>query len=318
MVVLIRRLADNELDLLQPMFEAVFKHPVSLALLRWKYACQRGESWITQTADGHFSLHCGIYFRDALLSGRAVRVAQLVDLMAPPKARGLIRTESPFAILMKKILADLPRPDNPLGVALGFPSDRAMRLGEHMGVYRAVDQMMELEFEPMSRRMGSRWRNISSVTHGDAMLLNRAWKKMAGDLTEFSLGVRDVAYLQQRYLNHPEKKYTFLMVESFWLRQSIGLAVIGPGDERRELVDVVCAWKDVPEIIRTAQNWLADNFGKVLHLFLTERFARQLAPLAVRCESTQFRIMGNPFSPQSSIASQQGRWWLTGGDTDYR
>lgn len=314
----IRRVPDDGLSVLQPLFETVFKHPVSLALLHWKYGDQRGESWLAESADGQPTVHCGLYFRDVRLRGRVLRVPQLVDLMAPPKSGGLTRTESPFALLMRKILADLPRADNPDGVAFGFPSDRAMRLGEHMGVYRAVDRMMELEFAPKRRRFGPRWRVLSSVSALDAVVLNDLWTAMSGDLSACALGVRDVGYLQQRYLAHPEKRYTLLLVESHWWRRPIGLAVIGQGEDRRELLDVVSCWDNVPAVIGAAQAWLAESAAQSLTFLLTERFARQLASLAVRCEPSQFRIMANPFSPPSSIAALERQWWLTGGDTDYR
>ncbi len=315
---MIRRLADDEFALLQPMFEAVFKHPVSLELLRWKYADQRGESWIVESADGQPSLHCGLYFRDVILGGEILRTAQLVDLMAPTKSRGLSRTESPFAALMRTILAALPRPNNPAGVAFGFPSERAMRLGEHMGVYRAVDQLMELEFAPIHRRSGPRRRVLSSISATDAAKVNGLWTRMARDLSAFAVGVRDVGYLQQRYLAHPEKRYTLVLIESFWRNKAIGLAVIGPGDDRRELLDVICSLKNVPYVINAAQCWMAENAGKALLFSLTKRFTRPLESFAVRCETTQFRIMCNPFSTPECIASLENRWWLTGGDTDYR
>ena len=317
-VVLIRRLPNEELALLQPLFEVVFKHPVSLELLHWKYGDQRGESWLAESADGQPVMHCGLYFRDVMLDGGMLRVAQLVDLMAPPKSKGLSRKDSPFTVLTRTILAGLPRPDNPSGVAFGFPSDRAMRLGVSMGVYREVDRLMELEFAPVRRRFGPRWRLLSVINAGDAAILGVLWTRMAQDLSAFAVGIRDVRYLQQRYLAHPEKHYTLMLIESFWWKKPIGLAIIGPGGDRRELLDIVCAWKDVPEVIGAAQCWLAENSGKALLFSLTERFARQLDSFAVRCEPTQFRIMGNPFSLPASIASLEGRWWLTGGDTDYR
>jgi hypothetical protein len=317
-LVLIRQLQDHELGLLQPLFEIVFKHGVSLELLRWKYAGQRGEPWVVAGADGLATVHCGLYFRIVMFQGVQLRVAQLVDLMALPKAQGLSRTDSPFAVLMRAILASLPRADNPAGIAFGFPSERAMRLGERMKVYRSVDRVMELEFAPVRCRSGARHRVLSGVGAADVGRLNKLWQKMSRSLSDFAVGVRDAQYVQQRYLAHPERAYTLLLIESRWLKTPIGLAVVGPGDERRELLDVVCDLKDAPEVIGAAQGWLMETAGKALSFLLTERFARQLAPHAVRCEPTQFRIMGNPFSPAACLAALEGRWWLTGGDTDYR
>ncbi len=318
---MIRRLPDDALASLQPLFESVFKHSISVALLQWKYAALRGESWVTTNAAGDAEIHCGVGFRTVLLCGEAVQAAQLMDLMAAPKARGLTRQDSPFTTLMQQILRSLPRPGNDAGVAFGFPSDRAMRLGEHLGVYREVDRMMALEFSPVPTSVaGLHWRELVQIDTPVEAMLDKLWAEMARDFSTFSIGVRNAQYLKHRYLAHPEKRYTLLMVEKkgFWRDVPIGLAVVGPGHERRELLDVVCASKHLQDVVQTAQHWLAGGHTEVLHFFLTERFAKQMAVFAKRCETTQFRIMGNPFSPAASTARLENRWWLTGGDTDYR
>ncbi len=315
---MIRRVPDDQLGELQPLFEQVFKHAISLDLLHWKYAEGRGESWLADGQDGAASLHCGLLFRDVRFKGQTLRAAQLVDLMAPPKASGLSRSGSPFAVLMRKILADLPRPDNPCGVAFGFPSDRAMRLGERIGVYRQVDRLMELEFAPRHRRFAARWRVLTSIADHEAAVIDGLWRRMHRDLSDFAVGVRDASYLRHRYLAYPGRHYTVLLIEGFWRRQPLGLAVIGPGTDRRELLDMVCAWRDTAAVLGAVQSWMAQSAVAKLQFSLTEHFARQLAPLAVRCEPTQFRIMGNPLIPPGCIDSLDQRWWLTSGDTDYR
>lgn len=317
----IRRLPDSALATLQPLFEEVFKHSVSLALLQWKYADQRGESWVATDEAGRTAMHCGLSFRRVLLGGKAVKAAQLVDLMAPPKARGLSRHDSPFTTLMLQILHTLPRPDNVAGIAFGFPSERAMRLGEHMGVYREVDRLMALEFAPLrSANSTTRWRELLKIEAADQIMVDSLWREMARDFSQFSIGIRDATYLKHRYLAHPDKHYTLLVIEKkgFWRTKPIGLAVVGPGAERRELLDVVCASKHMQAVIQATQCWLAENKGDALQFLITQRFARQLEGFATHCESTQFRIMGNPFSPAASTIYLDKRWWLTGGDTDYR
>ena len=319
LTMLVQRLDTAELPAIQPLFESVFKLPASLSLLQWKYANGRGESWVVRSSDEPSPImHCGLCFRHVLLAGTPVRAAQLVDLMAAPKRNGLSRQQSPFTILMQQILDNLPRSDNPDAIAFGFPSDRAMRLGEHAGVYRAVDQWCALEFGGVSRFSGPRVRPWRPDLPSELALADRFWQDMARDLASFTLGVRDSHYLIQRYLNHPEKKYRLWVVESRWRRHPVGLAVVGPGDGQFEIVDVLGRWDDIPEIILALQRWLNDTNGHSLTLMLTARFARQLAPFAVQCADTQFRIMANPRTPAPSLMQLQGRWWLTGGDTDYR
>ena len=319
--LIISRLHDEALHTLQPLFEEVFKHSVSLALLRWKYAERRGESWVVTDESGQIMMHCGLNFRAVLVGGKTVQVAQLIDLMAPKKIKGLSRLDSPFTRLMHQILSDLPRPDNTAGIAFGFPSDRAMRLGEHMGVYREVDRLMELEFEPLiSPGNLLNWRELLHIKAADENMINKLWAGMAQDFSSFSIGIRNANYLQHRYLTHPDKRYTLLIIEKkgFWRNVPIGLAVVGPGDERRELLDIVCASEHIQAVIQTTQCWLSKNGGKSLQFLITERFARRLESFAKHCTFTQFKIMGNPFSPDTSTACLEKRWWLTGGDTDYR
>ena len=144
----IRRLADEELNLLPPVFAHAFGQPIGLDVLRWKYATGLGESWLAQAVDGRPLMHCGLLFRDVRFAGHSARLAQLVDLAAGADKTGLVRRNGPFSRLMQHILDRLPRADNPHGLALGFPSGRAMRLGEHLGVYQSVDQLYDLRFVP--------------------------------------------------------------------------------------------------------------------------------------------------------------------------
>ena len=316
--ILMRRLDTRELMLLQPLFESVFKQPVSAALLKWKYAEGRGESWAAwQTAENRPFLHCGLSFRDVLVAGSPTRAAQLVDLMAEPKRSGLSREQSPFALLMRQILDSLPRQDNPAGVAFGFPSDRAMRLGEHAGVYRSVGNWQALEFCGIDAVMGPRVRAWRHELASDLALADRLWRVMARDLVDYSLGVRDSSQLIHRYLMHPEKRYTLWVAESRWLRQPMGIVVVGGGPDHYEILDVLGRREDMPEIIRAVQRWLHDTQGQSLTLMLTAPFAQQLKSFASRCVATQFRIMANPRTPPAILAQLDDRWWLTGGDTDY-
>lgn len=315
----IRRLADAELGQIGPLFERVFGVPFNRALIDWKYAGGRGESWTGWLDATAPAIHCGLAFRDVRWRGAVCRAAQLTDLMALPKAGGLSRRHSPFVLLTRRILAGLPRADNPQGLAFGFPSARAMRLGEHCGVYRAVDRLFELEFHPQRSRFAPRYRAIAALDAPDAAMANRLWLAMAQGLTDHAVGIRDPGYLDRRYVRHPAKRYSLLAISGRWLRQPIGLAVIGPGQAGcYELLDVVGAWRDMPEIIAALKDWLASTGGTRIAWSLTRSFALPLAPCATACTETEFRIMANPETPETALKALEQRWWLTGGDTDYR
>lgn len=312
-----RRLNDDELRLLVPLFESVFKIPVSLDLLRWKYASGHGASW-TAWQENALTLHCGVFFRDVLLQGMPTKATQLVDLMAAPKQSGLARVGSPFSVLMQTILASLVSPSNPSGLAFGFPSGRAMKLGEHAGVYTSVDDWVELEFRPLNNPKGAQARLIQSWSVAEDATVNVLWNQMKHDLSNFVVGVRDSDYVRKRYCLHPEKKYQFIQVTSRWWRRPIGLVVLSPGHDRYEIVDLICALKNIEEVIRATQHWLRHENGELLSMMITSTFASQMASFASQCTTTQFKIMANPLMPVDALNKLRQRWWLTGGDTDYR
>lgn len=313
-----RQLSTAELPLLQPLFEEVFKVPFDLPLMEWKYGAGRGAAW-TLWREGGPTVHCGLLFRRVIFQGRTVLAAQLVDLMARRKENGLSRQASPFARLMHQLLDALPGADNPDGLAFGFPSNRAMRLGESLGVYAAVDQLLELSFLPRRSWHSPGWRPWTAGSVAQEKLADACWHRLRRDMAGVALGVRDTSYLAYRYCQHPSKTYALLQVLSRWRRTPLGLVVIAPGQQGdHEIVDLLGAWEDMPEMLLAAQAWLAETGGKRLRLSLTARFARQLAPFADDCLHTEFRIMANPKMPADQLAALTDGWWLTGGDTDYR
>lgn len=313
----LRALSDDELGLLQPLFHKTFGSEISLPMLHWKYGQGRGSAW-TLWREGQLLVHCGLWPRQVWLQDEQIQAVQLVDLMAAPKPAGLLRHGSPFALLMRHVLAQLPGPGNPDGVAFGFPSARAMRLGELTGVYRAVDDWLALTFLARHVPRGPRCLEVVSWGHHECALADLLWARMRADLRDFVVGVRDMPYLRQRYLRHPTKAYRLLLVQSRWRRVPIGLLVLGPNQAEPELLDVLCDWTDLPEVLIAGRRWLHDTGAQRMHLFLTSTFAARAAPLADACQPTEFRIMANPFTPQASLSKLQQRWWLTGGDTDYR
>lgn len=304
---------------IQPLFRSVFGHEISLAFLEWKYGNGLGESWVCQENDGEVLLHCGIFYRDILLAGGRFRIAQLVDLMAAPKQSGLSRKNSPFAVLMRKVLAGLPEPTNPDALAFGFPSARAMRLGEKVGVFRAVDEWFELGFPARAGGVFDRPPEaLVSFDASCAKIIDELWLAMAADLADCPLGVRDAAYVARRYFHHPDYRYSCLLVRSRWLQRPLGMAVLRGGDTDFELLDIIGPLSTMPEVLRRIQSWLYQRGGATFRWNLTSRFAERFAPFAASCKLTEFRIMANPFCSPSVLDKFDHTWWLTGGDTDYR
>lgn len=310
----------GEEDRIRPLFQQVFKVDISPQMVRWKYAEGRGRSWGAWDTDGKLVVHCGVFYRQTLVGGSPRRIAQLGDLMASPqKPGGLTRSHSPFARLVRQLLAELPDATNPDALAFGFPSERAMRLGERLGVFTQIDQVYALTFAPLpgawnGDRVDVLPRLGATATH----LVDRLWSEMASDLQDGLVGVRDAAYLNWRYFSHPAHGYTCLLVRSPWLRRPIGVLVVRGDGPERELMDLVAPLAAIPRLLQATRRWLGQTGGQTLQLWLASTYAKRFAPLAQSCKPLEFRIMANPLGPAWVLEKFHQRWWLTSGDTDYR
>lgn len=312
------RLSDRELTKIQPLFAQVFGASISEAMLDWKYAQGRGESWCVYDQSHRLLLHCGICFREVFRFGKEERVAQLVDLMAAPKQAGLSRKGAAFSVLMCEILAGLRNPRNPESVAFGFPSERAMRLGELSGVYCSVDNWMELSFcaKPFLVSPSIEFLSHENTTWDSSV--DRLWSDMRDSFRDAVIGNRNSAYLRFRYFARPDRQYVLLLMKSSIFRRPFGLAVLSLSSGHCEIMDLIAAKDNIADVIAGVQNWLKSQKINSLSLLITEGFCGLVSLSASAVSKTQFKIMANPFMRSSELAALKGRWWLTGGDTDYR
>lgn len=316
----VREIPFAELPLIRPLFCRIFKTDISEEMLAWKYGDGRGRSYGIFTAAGELLAHCGIFYRQALAEGSPCRIAQLGDLMAlPGRYGGVSRTRSPFALLIGKVLADLPDAANPDGLAFGFPSDRAMRLGEHLGLFSAIDRVWELQFSALPRdRGGDRCLELDFDGSNFIHSADSLWDSMAADLGNDLIGVRDGCYLRHRYGSHPRHRYQCHLVRSGWLRRPLGILVTRLDGEQCELLDLVAPRSNMKRLLVAARRQLPAWGVTTIKLWLTERHAAQIQRHADHVAPLEFRIMANPFSSGNRPQRFANRWWLTGGDTDYR
>lgn len=315
----IREIPIDECSLIRPLFRQVFSTDISEPMLAWKYGEGAGRSYGAFASDGRLLAHCGVFFRFVLADGQQRRIAQLGDLMAlPGRYGGLSRGSSPFALLIQQVLADLPDRANPDGLAFGFPSDRAMRLGEHLGLFTAIDQMYELTFTPLPRQWHT-GRCVAIDPSGSTFTAtaDRLWQQMAADLGSDLVGVRDAAYLRHRYFRHPGISYSCQLITSRWLGRPLGLLILRHDGEQCELLDMVAPRSAMSCLVQAARRQMAAWGAATMKMWLTERHAELLRSQAETVNRLEFRIMANPFSSADHPERFAGRWWLTSGDTDY-
>jgi len=330
----VARLTPAEQGLMQPLFAATFGHPMSEALMRYKYAPGQGYSVGVWDAEGRLVAHCGVFKRRMLMGGVPRTAVQLGDLMGSPQGRQhLSRRGSPFFMLIDHVLSHLPQPDNPEALAFGFPSDRSMRLGEALGVFVQCDSLVQVEY-PAAAAGGlfaDRALEVTAWSDAVARHMDAAWAAMAEGFREDLIGVRDAQYMAWRYFKHPGQGYRLYRIVSPWLKRTVGFVVLKPNGSIWELMDVVGSVDNLPRLITAARRLIGrgqtsdgglspnrPNGGLSLMVWLTGRWAERLGEGALSRTLLEFRIMANPRTPQAVLARFNQRWWLTSGDTDYR
>ena len=316
----VARLTPAEQGQMQSLFAATFGHPLSDLLMRYKYAPGHGYSVGVWDGEGRLVAHCGVFLRRILMGGVPRSAVQLGDLMGSPRGREhLSRRGSPFFLLIDHVLSHLSRPDNPEALAFGFPSDRAMRLGEALGVFVQCDSLFQVDY-PAAAAGGMFSDGAQAITawsESVAHHIDAAWAAMARGFGEDLIGVRDAQYLAWRYFNHPVGGYRLYRIVGLWQR-TLGFVVLKPNGTTWELMDIVGAVEHLPRLIIAARRLVGQHGGATLMLWLTEQWADRLGEGAAGRTPLEFRIMANPRSPKAVLARFNQRWWLTRGDTDYR
>ena len=309
----VRHVRSSDFDGIATLFQEVFGHPLSRALWDWKYARGRGNA-VVAARHGALIAHYGGMYRDVILCGEPEWVLQICDVMVHPQERGVMTRQGPFLLTA----ATSGEIYGPLG--FGFPNARAMQVAQKMGLYTEVGQMVSVRWEPSAP--GFRWRTrVHVVERGGTAVpaqINALWVDMAHDLRDSVVGVRDWAYLEHRYFNHPHNHYEVLVVTSRPTGKPLGAIVLRRDGESCELLDVIAPLAHLPLVIDQARR-LTGLWGlKRLHCWITKNHAQRF----VDCSGTEDAL--NVTIPTSSWTNDpranvfKDKWWLMSGDTDFR
>jgi hypothetical protein len=309
--------------LVEQLFARVFGHAIDRRETHWKYDAPQGLSLALLDDEGtgqaRAIAHCGLMFREVLMQGQPIRAAQFTDLMVDPLARHAFnRHGSAFAKIIAsaiELLGSSHNPGNPDRIFYGFPSGRAMRLGERLGHFREVDQLHELHWTPAHGPLPTL---IETPGPRVERAVNRLWQEMRYDLREGVIGVRDADWFLSRFLRHPTRQYHVHLLESddeLHPRAIFALKETGHGIE---LSDWVAPLRETQAMIQSARAQAAALRGTTLYTWITRNYLGLLDASAQRVEPTQFRVPCRGDSTEAEVARISNRWWLTPGDTDYR
>lgn len=305
---------------MRELFAEVFRRPMSDAHWNWKYGEDRGAA-IGVWENGRLIAHYGGVARRIMFFGEPQSAAQSCDVMVAPAGRATLSRQGPLFLATATYLENQLGYGNPHLLGVGFPSVRAWQAPARLGLYGGpVGHMLELSW-PAARSRPSlllALRPLDLTKAEDRADADACWKAMRADLRGMIVGVRDAETLHHRYTAHPDKAYQIFVVRRRFFGGPLGLFVLrADAEEGCELMDVVAPRAAVPRLVAHARRAAAGLGASRLFGWVVDNISAHFGPDAT-VHDLAINVPANAWTAGPPIENLSGKWWLTGGDTDFR
>lgn len=316
----ITEVVPHDEEAIRNLFAQVFQHPLSPEMWAWKYAQGRGMATVAWQGT-QMVAHYGGIVRDILYFGQAQQGVQIVDVMVASTERSVLTRHGPYFLVGATFPECYAGYGAKILLGFGFPTARAIRVAELMGLYREVGKMIEIRWH-CTQGPPKFWSQIRHLhpqeRPNDREVINQLWECMHPDLHQAIVGVRDWHYVRHRYLAHPHKRYELLLVTKRFFGQPLGIVVLHQDPENPtlcKLLDIIAPLAHLPLLIEQTRRIVAHWGKQTLSLWMTEQFA----PLFPGGEHfpIDVRIPHCVWYEGPPTEEVQGHWWLMGGDTDF-
>lgn len=311
--------ADDEAALLR-LFRQCFGYDMPPEQWRWKYAGSRSPGFLAER-NGQVVAFYGGMPRPMQYFGEAAQAVQIGDVMVAPEERSILTRRGAFFRVASAFLEASIGYDKPYLLGFGFPTARALRLAERQNLYAKVGEMHEWRWPASPGRSSLRLRGrmlgmpLSGQTAGK---IDRLWQEMGAELASNIVGVRDAAWLQQRFAAHPTQHYQIWLVEKRLTGAALGALVLRQHDGEIELLDVIAPPSRLPQLIAWAQRLAGRSGRQSLRFWASSALTPALSACGGERHALDLQIPCNIWSPGPPPAKIAGFWWLTAGDTDFR
>jgi len=300
------------------LFETVFGQSMSPRMWHWKYGPGRGHAIGLWEGDSLIAHYGGIP-RQLSVAGVPIMASQSCDAMVAPHARGAFVRKGPFFQVCATYVENFVGYGTNHPLSFGFANERSFRLPHRLGVYTdPVTRILELSWSASFFR-SHLWtmRTIDPSRSDDASLINVLWHRMACELEPLVVGVRNAAYLSDRYQNHPQYKYGLYLVYHRWLRKPLAVVVVKKDGDRLELLDWVAGIESIPRIVRAARLLAARSGMQEAYTIASLPVSKYLSKTFPEEKDTNIAVPSNAWTNAPDSEILQDKLWLTGGDTDY-
>lgn len=315
----IRSATPGDEDKLLKLFQRCFGHTMPLAQWRWKYADTDSPGMLAATGNAPVAFYGGMP-RKIRYFGKAASAIQIGDVMVAPGVRSLLTRRGAFFQVASSFLERHIGHGKPYLLGFGFPTARALRLAELLGLYAKVGEMHEWCWpaSPGRSSLRLRGRMIHSLASPLKQQLIVLWDEMANALPGFVIGERDTTWLTHRYQEHPTNRYQIWVITQRLTGKPVGALVLKPNKTEIELLDLLAPPERFPALIGWVRRFAGRSGRTAVKLLASSGMAQFFEPTGGTRKSPDLHIPCNIWSPGPSPDEIAGHWWLTGGDTDFR
>jgi ABC-type polysaccharide/polyol phosphate transport system ATPase subunit len=299
------------------LFQLCFGHTMSRQQFQWKYAATELAGMGVYSGDRLIAFYGGSP-RAVMMQGQSILAAQIGDVMVQPEERGVLSHHGPFWLACSSFLEQTMGHDRPYAIGFGFPNAKAMRLGERLHTYEAVDQMIEVNWAVPALRpdVFSQATLLSSL---DEFAVNTCWAAMLQDMPDSVLTVKNWAFVENRYLQHPSLRYVAYLVRKRMSGVPLGVVVLREtGDHDVELLDVIGSPSVFETLIRAALRHAHLSGRRRLFSWVTQSHRSLLQVWHAQTTAIDVWIPANAWTTGLMPDQLRNKWWLMGGDTDFK
>ena len=304
------------------LFEQVFGHTLDPLTWRWKYRFADTPGSVV-LEDNHVVAFAGGIPRKGLVFGQPENMVQMGDVMVSKSVRGILSKKGPFFLASQHFLSPRVGPDLQYSLAFGFPNERACKVGVIRGTYNIVDKIVEPHWTPLTK---------SNSFNGHIQIINphqntqweqqidTLWQAMKQDINEVAIGSRDSQWIKHRFVNKPNADYLLALITNTTEPTSpFGLIVLKHHEQSgMELLDIVGSRHSALQLINAARQITANYKAKRLFAWATPSALNWFKDSDYHLNNTEVVIPGcNINSPEHALRVKD-RWWLLGGDSDFR
>ncbi|ALG68695.2 GNAT family N-acetyltransferase [Beggiatoa leptomitoformis] len=313
----INQVSEKDSPAIRQLFNQVFTPKImSEALWTWKYAAGRGIGMAAWTGT-EMVAHYGGILRRILYFGNVKTAVQIADVMVLSTERGVLTKKGAFFLTAASFPEYFVGYGAIAWLGYGFPSERHLRLAQHLDLYAPVGRMVELTWqsEQTPPKLFSRIQHLNLETA--EAVITQLWKNMANSLHTALLGVRDWDYLQYRYLQHPHNTYELLLVTHRLTGKPLGLAVIFIEGDICRLMDFIGSPQQLQTTIAQVRRVAGRRGLTHVSTWITENFSTMFPLIDAQQKPLDIQIPHSIWCQGIAPDVVKNHWWLMAGDTDF-